>query len=73
MLLCGLCLAQSPVLKQAAAPINIDGSSMEWSKDMLIINEKAKLYYAMSYDKDNLFVVIKTADGVRQAAYWERV
>nr|WP_294796492.1 hypothetical protein [uncultured Mucilaginibacter sp.] len=68
ILLYGFCTAQTPVVKQSPAGVIIDGNSAEWGKDLFTLNGKAKLSYIISYDKDNLFVVLKTNDGARQSS-----
>ena len=68
LIFCGFCAAQTPVLKRAPVGVSIDGSGTEWTTDLFAVNEKAKLSYIISYDNDNLFVVIKTNNGARQSS-----
>lgn len=57
--------AQTPELRLAPAIITIDGNSQEWG-GLNFTNEKAKIAYTISNDKDNLYLVIKTNDLIKQ-------
>jgi len=52
-------------LKPAPAVITIDGNAQEWG-DMPYTNDKGRISYTLSNDKDNLYLVVKTKDTVLQ-------
>ena len=57
--------AQTINLKLAPASIAIDGSVKEWGNNLNYTNDKAKISYTLSNDKNNLYLVVKTKD-IRQ-------
>jgi hypothetical protein len=65
LLATGTAYAQTPELKPAPAAITIDGNVQEWG-EMNFVNDKAKIAYTITNDKDNLYLVIKTNDIVKQ-------
>ncbi len=49
-----------------AAPITIDGDSKDWPSPYPEYDEKAMLGYAVSNDKDNLYLTVETGDPATQ-------
>ncbi len=66
LLITGICMAQTINLKPAPATVTIDGTAIEWG-DLPYINDQAKISYAISNDKTNLYLVVKTKDAAMQA------
>jgi hypothetical protein len=64
----GFCSAQTLELKPAPTGITIDGNCKEWGDKMTYTDEKAKVDYTLSNDKDNLYLVVKTKDPVQQSS-----
>jgi hypothetical protein len=65
--LSGICNAQTIELKTAPANVTIDGDAKEWANDLSYSNNKAKVMYTLSNDKDNFYLVIKTSDAAKQS------
>ncbi len=59
--------AQVIALKSPQQPIIIDGDAKEWG-DNLIYNSEKNIYYSLSNDKQNLYLLIKCTDDIRQSA-----
>jgi hypothetical protein len=49
-----------------AGPITIDGSNKDWPSPFPEYDEKAQLGYAVSNDKDNLYITVETGDPATQ-------
>jgi len=47
-------------------PINIDGSNKDWPSPYPEYDDKAMLGYAVSNDKDNLYITVETGDPATQ-------
>jgi hypothetical protein len=62
----GICHAQTTDLKPAPARVIIDGNAAEWG-DLPYTDDKAKINYTISNDKNNLYLVVKTKDTVKQS------
>jgi uncharacterized membrane protein YgcG len=58
--------AQTNNLKPAPANVLIDGSLQEWGDSLSYYNSETGLNYTLANDKDNLYLVVKTNDPVRQ-------
>ena|GEM_PF-1812065 len=58
--------AQTIALKNAPENVQIDGVASEWAGYTENANDKAKVTYLLSYDKDNLYLVLKTKDKQKQ-------
>jgi hypothetical protein len=59
-------LAQAVELKPAPSGVSIDGSLTEWG-DELPYSDKNKVFsYLISYDRNNLYLIVKTRDSVCQ-------
>ncbi len=62
----GICIAQDARLPIAPARININGQADEWSADKLINDQKLKCDYLISADNDNIYLILKTNNQVKQ-------
>jgi hypothetical protein len=49
-----------------AQPINIDGSNKDWPSPYPEYDDKAMLGYAVSNDKDNIYITVETGDPATQ-------
>ncbi len=58
--------AQTLALKSAPATVKIDGAVSEWQGYQENENEKSKVKYIISNDKDNLYIVLRTKDRKKQ-------
>src|ERR1700722_16896431 len=47
-------------------PINVDGSNKDWPSPYPEYDDKAMLGYAVSNDKDNLYITVETGDPATQ-------
>lgn len=60
------CNAQAIELKPAPVNIVIDGSLIEWSKELPYSDRKNTFNYLISNDHNNLYLIVKTKDTVCQ-------
>ncbi|HTH82576.1 MAG TPA: hypothetical protein VL490_06555 [Mucilaginibacter sp.] len=60
------CKAQTTDLKPAPSNVSVDGNIKEWG-DLAYTNDKAKISYTISNDKNNLYLVVKTKDHEKQS------
>src|ERR1035437_4912287 len=62
--------AQQDLASQTAAwqkrPLIIDGSDSDWIKPLPYFDRKEKLSYAVSNDKDNIYLMLSTKDPQEQ-------
>jgi hypothetical protein len=63
----GISNAQTTELKMAPTGVSIDGVFKEWGDNMAYINDKTKISYTITNDKDNLYLAIKTNDPAQQS------
>src|ERR1700742_1756012 len=49
-----------------AEPVTIDGSNKEWPSPYPEYDDKAMLGYAVSNEKDNLYITVETGDAATQ-------
>lgn len=63
----GIARAQTINLKPAPAGVVIDGVAGEWGARLPYTNDKARISYTLSNDKNNLYLVIITKDADKQA------
>jgi hypothetical protein len=64
-----LCEAQSTALalKSPKNAVVIDGSSQEWGDSLSYYNPDKKIHYAITNDKTNLYLAVKTKDPIQQS------
>jgi hypothetical protein len=67
MLTANFCKAQTLNLKPAPAGITIDGNAKEWGLSLPYSNDKAKVNYMLSNDRDNIYLVVETKDTAMQS------
>jgi hypothetical protein len=58
--------AQTIAVKNAPVTVKIDGNADEWKGYEENVNDKSKVSYIISSDKDNLYLVLKTKDRKKQ-------
>src|ERR1700761_5478039 len=64
-----VCNAQTPAIPSLQAPtakIVVDGNIKEWGDSLKYYNKENKIDYAISNDKENMYVAVKIKDRIQQ-------